>query len=216
MQKSIRRPSPALIVAIVALLAALAGTAVALPGKNTVKSNDIAKNAVRSSDVKNDSLKGKDIKESTLSKVPNAARADSANTATNAANADTVNGLKVTKIDYGSSVEAPTVVFSEVGLTITADCAGGSVSLAATTSKEDSSILSSVTDTDNPDLEGGHEENGNFDVGDSFDLLAGDEGNPALITFGYFAPDGSTVTGILATDEGGPGGCEANGTITSG
>jgi len=78
LSKSIRRPSPALIVAIVALIAALTGSAIALPGKNTVTSNDIAKNAVRSSDVKNDSLKGKDIKESSLGQVPSAARADSA------------------------------------------------------------------------------------------------------------------------------------------
>jgi hypothetical protein len=76
MQKSIRRPSPALIVAIVALVAALAGTAVALPGKNTVSSNDIKKNAVRSSDIKNDKVKGVDVKESSLGQVPSAAHAD--------------------------------------------------------------------------------------------------------------------------------------------
>ena len=74
--KSVRRPSPALIVAIVALVAALAGTAVALPGRNTVSSNDIKRNAVRSSDVKNDSLKGKDINESTLGTVPRAVTAE--------------------------------------------------------------------------------------------------------------------------------------------
>jgi hypothetical protein len=76
--KSIRRPSPALIVAIIALVAALAGTAVALPGKNTVKSNDIAKNAVGSSDIKNNKVKGADVNEASLGQVPSAARADSA------------------------------------------------------------------------------------------------------------------------------------------
>ena len=76
MQSKVRRPSPALIVAIVALVAALAGTAVALPGKNSVKGNDIAKNAVKSSDVKNDKLTGTDINESTLGTVPNAAKVD--------------------------------------------------------------------------------------------------------------------------------------------
>jgi hypothetical protein len=78
MPKSVRRPSPALIVAIVALVAALAGSAIALPGKNTVKSNDIAKNAVGSSDIKNNKVKGADVNEASLGKVPSAATADSA------------------------------------------------------------------------------------------------------------------------------------------
>ena len=73
-----RRPSPALIVAIIALVAALAGSAVALPGKSSVKKNDIAKNAVVSKAIKNDKVKGVDIAESSLGQVPSAARADSA------------------------------------------------------------------------------------------------------------------------------------------
>jgi hypothetical protein len=36
-----RRPKPAMIVAFIALVAALSGSAVALPGKNTVDSGDI-------------------------------------------------------------------------------------------------------------------------------------------------------------------------------
>ncbi len=39
-----RRPSPAMAVAFVALLAALSGTAIALPGTNTVDSGDIKNN----------------------------------------------------------------------------------------------------------------------------------------------------------------------------
>ena len=35
------RPSPALLVAVIALVAALAGSAVALPGKNKIDTNDI-------------------------------------------------------------------------------------------------------------------------------------------------------------------------------
>jgi hypothetical protein len=80
-------PSPALVIAFIALVAALGGaSAVALPGKNTVTADDIKKNAVGaseikrnavrssevksnavgSSEVKNDSLTGADIDESTL------------------------------------------------------------------------------------------------------------------------------------------------------
>jgi hypothetical protein len=97
-----RRPSAAMVVAFVALLAALSGTAVALPGRNTVDSGDIKNNNVRgkdirrsavgSSDVKNEALTGGDINESTLGKVPSATSADNATNANNAANADSVGG----------------------------------------------------------------------------------------------------------------------------
>ena len=109
-----RRPTPAMVVAFVALLAALSGTAVALPGTNTVdsgdiknstirskdirnnnvRSGDIRNNSVRSGDVRNstltgtdvrdESLTGADINESTLGKVPSAAQADNATNSTNA------------------------------------------------------------------------------------------------------------------------------------
>ncbi len=42
-----RLPSPALVVAVCALIVGLTGSAVALKGKNSVKSNDIAKSAVK-------------------------------------------------------------------------------------------------------------------------------------------------------------------------
>jgi hypothetical protein len=112
-----RRPSPAMAVAFIALLAALSGTAVALPGKNTVDSGDIKKGAVKTSDiaknsirganvgegslsgadVKDDSLTGADVQESSLGTVPSANTANSAttantaNTANAAATANTAN-----------------------------------------------------------------------------------------------------------------------------
>lgn len=61
MRKRPSRPSPALIVAIVALVAAMTGAAVALPGKNSVKSNDIAENAVKSKHIKKKNVKGSDL-----------------------------------------------------------------------------------------------------------------------------------------------------------
>jgi hypothetical protein len=69
---SVRRPSPAMAVAFVALLAALSGTAIALPGTNSVdsgdiknrqvKGQDIARNAVTGAKVKNGALAGADVK----------------------------------------------------------------------------------------------------------------------------------------------------------
>ena len=70
------RPTPALIVAMIALVAAMSGAAVALPGKDDVTSNDIAdnavkskhivKNAVRSQEVQGKSLKGNDLKDGAI------------------------------------------------------------------------------------------------------------------------------------------------------
>jgi hypothetical protein len=47
----LRRPSPAMVVAVIALVAALGGAAVALPGRNSVRSNDIKPHNVRLSDI---------------------------------------------------------------------------------------------------------------------------------------------------------------------
>jgi len=101
-----RRPTPAMGIALVALFVALSGTAVALPGKNSVQANDLKRGSVgtraisnnsvrsgdirtgnvRSSDVLNDSLlsqdvqnnalTGDDINESTLGTVPSANNAN--------------------------------------------------------------------------------------------------------------------------------------------
>ncbi|MDQ3721108.1 MAG: hypothetical protein M3350_10075 [Actinomycetota bacterium] len=114
------RPTFGTAIALVALFVTMSGTAVALPGKNRVDSNDpkrgsigtraIANNSVRSSDIRNgnvfgadindgsltgddvrdDSLNGNDVNESQLGKVPNAAAADNATNAQNAANAQKV------------------------------------------------------------------------------------------------------------------------------
>ena len=55
-----------MIVALVALVAALAGSAVALPGKNTVDKNDIKKNAVKSKAIKNGQVKAVDIADGSI------------------------------------------------------------------------------------------------------------------------------------------------------
>ncbi len=44
--KRIGRPSPAMVVAIISLIVAIGGTAVALPGKRTVGSDDLRKDSV--------------------------------------------------------------------------------------------------------------------------------------------------------------------------
>jgi hypothetical protein len=93
------RPSPALALAFVALLAALSGSAVALPGKGKVDSGDLKRGAVHRSDlaagavtgrkVRDESLTGADLDERTLAGVPLADRAGHADSARRADIADT-------------------------------------------------------------------------------------------------------------------------------
>jgi hypothetical protein len=116
-------PSPAMAVAFVALLAALSGTAIALPGSNTVdsgdiingqvKGKDIRNNAVTAKKVKNDSLTGLDINESTLGQVPSANTAGSANTATTA-NGVAANGVNTAAI-VDDAVTGPKIAADAVG-----------------------------------------------------------------------------------------------------
>jgi hypothetical protein len=118
-----RKPSPAMAVAFIALLAALSGTAVALPGKNSVDSGDIKNNAVRtqdirngnvttkdvknnnlrSNDIRNNTLTGNDVNEGSLGQVPSANSANSASTANTANTANIANNI------------APPEGFHEVG-----------------------------------------------------------------------------------------------------
>jgi hypothetical protein len=56
-------PSPAMLVAILALVAALTGSAVALQGKNSVKSNDIARNAVKGKDIASEAVKTRHLRD---------------------------------------------------------------------------------------------------------------------------------------------------------
>ena len=90
-----RRPSPAFVIAIVALFAAMGGTGYAAATditvksikNNTVSTSDLKNNDVRGKDVRTNTLTGSDIAESSLGKVPSSGKADSATSADTAANA---------------------------------------------------------------------------------------------------------------------------------
>ena len=149
MRKILRRlPSPAMVVACIALAVALGGTsyaAIKLP-RNSVGSSQLQTNAVVASKlnarsvgpqklqnnavtartVKDGQLTGSKIVESTLAKVPSAANADTA------ANATLAGGNTVKRF---TTVVAPdgtqATVLDLNGLTITLACPGGSVALRA-------------------------------------------------------------------------------------
>ncbi|MDT4918498.1 MAG: hypothetical protein QOH89_3198, partial [Pseudonocardiales bacterium] len=82
------RPSPALVVASLALAVALGGTAFAAPLRNLVASINgatIQDHSIAGVKLKNDTVTGKQVKESSLGTVPNAG---------------TVGGVTVRKIFY--------------------------------------------------------------------------------------------------------------------
>src|SRR6185312_1532155 len=86
------RPSPAMIVAIIALIGALGGSAVADDAVDFAKSKLVNGKRLKSRSVSGNKLKrntigGTEINESKLGKVPSATNADKATNATNATNA---------------------------------------------------------------------------------------------------------------------------------
>jgi hypothetical protein len=64
--------SAALVVSVAAMVVALSGGAIGLPGKATVDNNDLRKNVVKSKHVAKDALTGGDVRESSLAEVPTA------------------------------------------------------------------------------------------------------------------------------------------------
>ena len=81
-----RRPSPSMVVALIALFVSLGGVsfgaATLISGKqiknNTVGTKDLKNNDIRGKDVRTNTLTGSDIRESKLGKVPIATNADNA------------------------------------------------------------------------------------------------------------------------------------------
>lgn len=95
-------PSPAMVVACLALLVALGGTgyaAIKLPA-NSVGTKQLKRGAVTGVKVKSNALTGTQINESRLGRVPSAASAATATTATTAGSAP------VSRLDYASAVVA--------------------------------------------------------------------------------------------------------------
>ena len=83
------RPSAGLVVAVVALIMALGGTAYAgglVPGKNTVGTKQLKKNAVTTVKIKNGAVTGSKLNLTGVT-VPNANHANTADSATNASHA---------------------------------------------------------------------------------------------------------------------------------
>jgi hypothetical protein len=187
-----RRPSPAMAVAFAALLAALSGTAVALPGKNTVDGGDIKNGAVgtkdikngavattdlknnnvRSEDVRNNTLTGLDINESSLGTVPSANSANTANSANSANNANNANSANRASTAGAVDGRVPFLLKLSAGQSQTI-AQNGAVSLVAecnSSGGNDQVRILAATSTDGAILQGYEDDHtGPGDVSDYLD-----------------------------------------------
>jgi hypothetical protein len=150
-----RRPSPAMVIALVALFVSLSGVSYGVATgfidsreikNNEVRSIDIRNNQVRTRDLRNNEVRGIDIRnstvqgrdialntvtgldvaEATLGKVPSAATADSATTAGSATTADSVGGFSFRRVSYAGEMGGPFVeILNHGGLRLEARCVAG-------------------------------------------------------------------------------------------
>jgi hypothetical protein len=201
-----RLPSPALVIACVALFVSLGGVSYGL-AKGSIDSREIKNNTVRSKDVRNNTLRtfdirnnevrgfdirnstirgrdvafntlgGADISEGTLGKVPSATTADTATTATTATTAGSVGGVTMRRIAYIAEQGTGFVDILDLGgLRLQAACSAGG----------DLDVHGIPADANS-------EVNSSFPVvgAVSFNNLADNEGAGVIA---FSAPNGSVVT----------------------
>jgi hypothetical protein len=138
----IKRPSGSMVVAIIALVVAASGTAIAssaVGGNALIKKGSLSGNRLQPN-----SITGKQVKESTLGQVPkanlsnlatSATKATTATNATNAGNAATVGGHTVITFEklVATNTTTAQTVFTLGGLTLSLACdSGGQPTLTGT------------------------------------------------------------------------------------
>jgi hypothetical protein len=237
-----RRPSPAMIVALIALFVAMGGVSYGFATgtidsreikNNDVRSLDIRNNEIRTRDIRNNEVRGidirnstvqgrdialntvtgEDVKEDTLQQVPSALVADSA---TKATSADSVSGQ--TPVDKTLAEGADSIVLASHGpLTLHGDCASGSIPKVSVSTTEDNSSGSAegsdgVTSTPDYDI----------DSGDVPAEIVSFQNGMAVRGSGVadvvaFASSGKSITGELGLyrDSSGAGTCRFRGLLSA-
>ena len=219
-----RRPSPAMVVAFVALCVALAGTATALPGRARVKKDDIARAAVRAQHIYQNAVRTKHIKARNVTRSKIAKRSinselvgkdaitgeniveSSLTTVPAASNSAKVNNRSVEKLAFVAPAgTAGTTVLNLNGLVITAACnAGPALSVIAVTTVSGALIHTGGTHTGGGTY---YNEDDAFNAGDPavnlIDNAAGSVTGSSNVngTFTYVRQDGELVTGNFLAEE---------------
>jgi hypothetical protein len=175
-----RRPSPALVIACVALFVALGGVSYGVATQsidsreiknNTIRSKDVRNNTLRTFDVRNNEIRGFDIRNSTvqgrdvafntltgadisedsLGKVPSAGAADTAGSATTADSAGSVGGVTMRRFNYAAEQGSGFVQVLDIGgLRLEASCGAGATLAVRGTPADPNSEVSSDLDTAPP------------------------------------------------------------------
>jgi hypothetical protein len=198
--------------------------------KEAVTTSKIKNNSITTSKIADKAVTGAKIDPVGLGTVPNATNAVNATNATHAVNATnavnaqkagSINGQSLHKILFRTTSDSGTVgpqtVFNSGGLQINVICTNGQATVTATTTKNDSSIYVNVFDSGSAEVAQEQLESGEFDTGETADMLAGEGGNNDMSLFEFDAVDGSVVTGTINTDEDGAlAGCRVTGQAISG
>lgn len=205
----LRRPSPALLVAFLALLLTLGGTAVAA---RLISGRSIRKNSIPADRIRRNVLGGRQIAERKLGKVNRAKVADRAGIAFGAVNSQRVGNQTVQKVFWrvlhGTGEQ---LIVNLNGLQVYARCsAKGAVGARAVTQIANTQAQLGIVQAGGNKASGVG--NGNFDPGESFDLDRG--ATFATGTFTYLRPD--NVTAVLNYSVSGGTLCRMVGTLTSG
>jgi hypothetical protein len=184
--------------------------------KEAVSASKIKKNSITTAKIANGAVTGAKLNLGTVGTVPNAAHANTADTATNA---NAVNGMHLAKIHFAVGPNTGnTTVFSADGLTLNASCSPTEdLEFTAKTSVSDSEIYESGNYLTT--YKGSFDDE--FNVGDTEEVGANiadgsqDEVQGQLV---YSTPAGAEVTAQFSlNDDGAAGGatCTVNGTVES-
>jgi hypothetical protein len=232
-----RRPSPALVISVIALFVSLSGVSYGVATgfidsreikNNEIRSRDLRNNQVRTIDLRNNEVRGidirnstvqgrdvalntvtgEDINEGTLGKVPSAASADTATTATTAGSAGGVSTLRVIPQTTLAEGAQPVVLATHGPLTLSGTCEPGAGG---------STDVGLTVRTTEDNSAAGNEPD--LDAAESpYEIASVNDDSPGartVVLSGVFAsaPSGPAFTGQIAmyADAGGTGSCRFHG-----
>lgn len=190
------KPSPALLLALLAVVGVWAGPALA---RTLITGRDIAPNSVTGRNVEGlsgrdivpNGLDGSDIDEQSLDIVPRAGLAN---------RAKQVQGVRFSRFSYADPTGKRVTFLDQGGLLVSGFCNDGNLEAAASTTEEDALIRVAVT---TPTTATRVESDNTFGPGEYIDLLPGTL-NDASGTLTYYAPGGDTVTVTYLAQDGLP------------
>ena len=184
------RPSPALIVACVALVIALGGTAYAT---STISGRTITDHSIAGRKLINNTLTGNQIKESALGTVSKANQA---------ANASKVGGVTVRKVFYAPRTNSttPNTILQLGGLVLKATCSHGDLEVVMTSTVDHAHLTSEMWNSaGDGNADGLH--HSDFGPNSASHLESLGDGNAwGETTFTYTRANGTIVNGQLSFD----------------